>query len=77
MQLEKIERIAKGYVNFSVTDGFPETFFRECKKRDVPLFGVSAVKGSITAVARKENLSVVFDCAKKAGMAVHIDKRAG
>ena len=77
MQIEKIERIAKGYINFTVTDGFAQTFFSECKKRNVELFCVSAVKGSITAVIKKENLSSLFECAQKAGMEIHIDKRAG
>lgn len=77
MQFEKIERMAKGYVSFTVKDGFPGTFFNECKKREVSLFGISAVKGGISAVAKKENISLLFDCAKKAGMEIHIDKRAG
>ena len=77
MQFEKIERIAKGYVSFTVKDGFADTFFKECKKKNVVLFDVSAVKGGISAIIKKENISVLFDCAKKAGMEIHIDKRAG
>lgn len=77
MQAEKLERIARGYIKFTVTDGFAENFFCECKKRDVSLFDVSAADGGISAVIKKESLSAMSDCAKKAGMEVHIDKRAG
>ncbi len=77
MQLEKIERITKGYVKFTVKDGFAETFFKECKKINISLFGVSSVKGGISAVVKRNSLSLLFDCAKKAGMEIHIDKRAG
>lgn len=77
MQAERIERLARGYVKFTVTDGFSETFFKECKKREVALFGVSSIAGGICAVVKKESLSLLYDCAKKAGMEVHIDKRAG
>ena len=77
MQLEKLERIARGYVRFTVTDGFAETFFCECKKREVSLFCISSVNGGISATIKKESLSTLYDCAKKAGMNVHINKRAG
>ena len=77
MQIEKLERIAKGYIKFTVTYGFVERFFKECKQRGVVLFSVSAVKGGISAVVKKENISSVFDCANKSGMELHIDKRAG
>ena len=77
MQTEKIDCLARGYVRFTVTDGFPETFFAECKKREVELWGVSSVARGLSATVKKENISLLYECAKKAGMEININKRGG
>lgn len=77
MQCEKIKRFARGYVNFTLTDGFPETFFYECKKRGVSLYGVSSSESGISVAVKKDKLSLLCDCVNKAGMEIHINKRSG
>ena len=64
MQLEKLERIAKGYVKFTVTDGFTETFFKECKKRNVSAF--KDVNGNLIATIPGKTDYIV-------GLAAHCD----
>ena len=74
---EKLKNYFYGYVLFKATGGFPERFFNLCKNNDVFIWDIKEADGVIYAKVHIENYKKLRIFAKRAGMKISVQKKAG